>query len=64
MTLEGDLKDTPVSVKKKKEAPFCDFVINMGVNVRQSMTDLLWLIPIEFLHLSLGLETMIFWKIN
>lgn len=52
MTLEGDLKDTPQSVKKKEEAPFCDFVINTGVNVRKSMTDLLWLISIEFLHLE------------
>lgn len=51
MTLEGDLKDTPQSVKKKEEALFCDFVINMGVNVRQSMTDLLWMISIDFLDL-------------
>lgn len=32
MMPEGDLKDIPQSVKKKEEAPFCDFVINMGVN--------------------------------
>lgn len=36
MTLEGDLKDTLQSVKKKEEHPFCDFVINIGVNVCQS----------------------------
>lgn len=44
MTLEGDLKDTPQSVKKKEEAPFCHFVINMGVNVRRGMTDCLWVL--------------------
>lgn len=59
MTLEGDLKDTPQSVKKKEEAPFCDFVISIGVNVCQSMTGLLWLISNGFLHLSLDLETII-----
>lgn len=41
MMLEGDLKDIPQSVKKKEEASFCDFFINMGVNERESMTDFL-----------------------
>ena len=48
---KGDLKDTLQSVKKEK-APFCDFVINTGVNVRESMADPLWLIPVDFLNLS------------
>lgn len=59
MTLEGDLKDTLQSVKKKEEHPFCDFVINIGVNVCQSTAGVLLLISINFLHQSLASDTFI-----
>jgi len=51
MMLEGDLKDTLWSGEKKDEAPFCNFAINVGVNVHQSKTDILWWISIDFLLL-------------
>lgn len=59
MTLEGDLKDTLQSVKKKEEHPFCDFVINIGINVCQSTAGVLLLISINFLHQSLASDTFI-----
>lgn len=64
MTPEGDLKDIPQSVKKKEEAPFWDFVINTGVNERQSMTDFLpaWFQLSELV--ILGLETRFFVNAN
>lgn len=51
MMLEGDLKDTLQSGKKKEEAPICNFEINIVLTVRQCMTDLLWWISVDFQHL-------------
>lgn len=59
MTLEGDLKDTLRSVKEREEAPFCDFVINMGVNVCRSTADVLSVISNNFLRLSLVSDALI-----